>query len=136
MERRTLQARRRQPIRWLKSGPGGALLCVVSIGSTFAVYIYLEIRQSINWRNTSPNLPDFLRIGDVGWGYMLHASLQTIFPCGDTLLSRTADIYRFSRASTWCQCSESHSLPGDATWNLEAWQFQGGAMFQKLQLLC
>jgi hypothetical protein len=95
MQRRTLQARRRQPIRWLKSGSGGASLCVVSIGSTFAVYIYLEIRQSINWRNIGPKFPGFLWIGDVGWGYILRTSLQTAFPCGDALLSRTADIYRF-----------------------------------------
>jgi hypothetical protein len=59
------------------------------------VYIYLEIRQSINWRNIGPKFPGFLWIGDVGWGYILRTSLQTAFPCGDALLSRTADIYRF-----------------------------------------
>jgi hypothetical protein len=42
-----------------------------------------------------PKFPGFLWIGDVGWGYILRTSLQTAFPCGDALLSRTADIYRF-----------------------------------------
>jgi hypothetical protein len=73
------------------------------------VYIYLDIRQSINWRNTGPNLPDFLRIGDVGWGYILHTSLQAAFAPGDTSAINLVGLLSI-------QWSESHLFPANAIW--------------------